>query len=246
VVGGDGTINEVANGMLGSSVPLGILPGGTANVLAQELGIGSNLERAVDHLSQCEPITIAVGRLRSESAGLRHFLLMTGVGLDAHIVYHLNPRSKAALGKIAYWLGGFRQVGRRFEEFGVRVDGQVYQVSFALASRVKNYGGDLTIARSASLLQPDFELVLFTGENSFTYLKYFAGVLTGRLARMRGITVLRSREAEFLGPTRGPIHVQIDGEYGGKIPARIELVPDALRLLVPQAFLRTWTTSPTR
>src|SRR5581483_11511254 len=105
--------------------------------------------------------------------------------LDAHIVYNINAAMKNALGKVAYWISAFGQLGRHLPPFQVDVDGERYECSFALASRVRNYGGDLEIARGISLLEHQFELVLFEGESAFPYLRYFLGVLTHRLDRMK-------------------------------------------------------------
>ena len=256
VAGGDGTINEVVNGMAHSDVPLGILPGGTANVLASELRIGKTIERAAASLSQCVEERVALGLLTGGvEEARRYFLLMAGAGLDADIVYHLDPGMKNALGKIAYWICGFRNLGRRLPEFTVHAEGREFRASFALASRVRNYGGDLEIAPTISLLDDEFELVLFEGESSFRYLKYMSGAVIRRLAGMSGVTILRTRNAAFSVPADAMIHLQLDGEYAGLAPARVEIVPNALTLLVPSGFrartqknIKTpeWTTSPTR
>jgi diacylglycerol kinase (ATP) len=254
--GGDGTINEVVNGMVHSKVPLGILPGGTANVLATELALGSTPERAAKALRQCVPARVALGLLTLESdVPPRHFLLMAGAGLDAEIVFGLDLKLKSALGKAAYWIGGFRKLGRRLQLLTVEAEGRSFDVSFALASRVRNYGGDLEIARTVSLLDDHFELVLFEGASSVTFLKYLLAVALKQHHRMRGITLLRTQSASFLPATDAGIHVQIDGEYAGLAPARVDIVPNALTLLVPPT-LRTrrpisiveteWTTLPTR
>jgi len=244
--GGDGTINEVLNGMVGSSVPLAILPGGTANVLAMELGIGGRMHYAakllptVDalHASGCACVAerISLGRLSPAEGPRRYFLLMAGVGLDAHLVYNLDPAMKARFGKLSYWIGGFGYVNRRLEEFDVEVNGQRLRSSFALASRVRNYGGDLEIACNACLLDDSFELVLFEGENASTYLKYFAGVLTRQLGRMKGVTLVRTQQVRFSVTANSSVYVQVDGEYAGRLPATVEIVPDALTLLVPSVF----------
>ena len=254
--GGDGTINEVVNGMVHSCVPVGIMPGGTANVLAMEMGLGGRMEKAARLLAKCVPERIPVGLIRNGSAtGPRHFLLMAGVGLDAHIVYHINPSVKAALGKASYWLHGFAQFGRRLPEFDVTASGRRFRCSFALASRVRNYGGDLEIAQDVSLLEDHFELVLFEGRMPFTYLKYMFGVLTRSLHKMRGVTILRTREAAFDAPEDERIYIQVDGEFAGWLPSSVEIVPDALTLLTPPGFRAranrvaeemAWTTSPTR
>jgi len=180
--------------------------------------------------------------------------MMAGAGLDADIVFHLDQRLKNALGKVAYWIGGFRKVGTKLPEFRVRAEGREFTASFALASRVRNYGGDLEIAPTISLLDDQFELVLFEGESSFTFLKYMLGVVAKQHSSMRGITILRTREISFL-PANSKIHLQLDGEYAGLTPATVEIVPNALTLLVPSHFRirrpvtveeTAWTTSPTR
>lgn len=232
VAGGDGTINEVANGMVFSNVPLGILPAGTANVLATELGIGTRAEPAARRIREWAPERISVGLVHTH-LGSRHFLMMAGVGLDAHIVYELNPRMKASLGKVAYWLGGFSRVGRPVAQFDATLNGTTLRAGFVLASRVKNYGGDLTIARNASLLEHDFEVVVFEGRNTFRYLTYFLGVLTGTLPNFGGITIERARRFEVNGPDDQRVYVQVDGEFAGRLPARIEIVESALTLLMP-------------
>ena len=238
VAGGDGTINEVMDGMVNSPVPLGILPAGTANVLATELGLGRNIELAAQLIPQCVARQIALGRLDGGS-GPRHFLSMAGIGFDAHIVYHLSARLKMHLGKGAYWISGFAQAVRRYPEFEIEVDGGTRAVcSFALVSRVRNYGGDFEIATSASLLQDHFEVVLFRGGHSLPYLKYVLGMVTGRLAGMRGVTFLTGRSVRVSDPADRRVYVQVDGEYASRLPASIILAPAALTLLVPPAYLR--------
>jgi diacylglycerol kinase (ATP) len=256
VAGGDGTINEVVNGMAGSDVPLGILPAGTANVLANELGLGKTMERAAESLLNCVPERVALGVLSTATGDSpRYFLLMAGAGLDADIVYHLNQRMKDSLGKIAYWVGGLAKFGQRLPEFNVETEDRSYRASFALVSRVRNYGGDLEIAPTISLFDDEFEVVLFEGDTSLPYVKYMLGVLAHRIQGMRGVTILRTRKALFSGHESGRVYVQVDGESAGTVPASVELVPNALTLLVPPGFrarrparveAAAWTTSPTR
>lgn len=256
VAGGDGTINEVANGMIYSDVPLAILPGGTANVLAMETGIGRWMLQSADRLGEWVPERIAVG-LQTDGFERppRYFLLMCGAGLDAHIVYHISASLKAALGKVSYWIGGFSQLGRKFPEFDVEVNGQTYRCSFALISRVRNYGGDLNIAPTISMLDNEFEVVLFSGTSSFRYLGYMLGVVTGRLDRTPGVTVLRTGTAHLNAPNDRRIYTQVDGEYAGPLPATVQIVPKALTMLLPPRYRerytstsssREWTTSLTR
>ncbi len=235
--GGDGTINEVAQGVAGTDVPLAILPAGTANVLASEMRVSTNLGKAAAALLSYPAERISTGRIQSRDEASRTFLMMAGAGLDAHIVYKINHSLKRKLGKVAYWLAGFSQFGRTLKEFSVRIDGQEYQSSFALIAKVRNYGGDLEIAREVSLLDDEFEVVLFRGKESWRYVKYLAGVAMQRLKGMKGVTVLRTREVEMSQAGDDRVFLQVDGEFAGHLPARVEIVPSSLNLLIPPLYV---------
>lgn len=235
--GGDGLVNETAEGMIGSPVPLAILPGGTANVLAVEMKLGLDMERAARRLAGCRPTRIAVGHVLCDQGRVsRHFLLMAGIGLDAHIVYNVSGPLKARTGKFAYWVAGSSAFGRRFPEFNVETAGVKRRCSFALLSKVRNYGGDFEIAREVNLMEDRFEVVLFEGRFPGRYLKYLAGMILRRLAGMKGVEIFRAREAKLTCPEDQRVYVQIDGEYAGRLPAEIRIVPDALTLLVPPEY----------
>ena len=237
--GGDGTINEIAEGVAFSAVPLGILPAGTANVLANEMGLSPTIEGAAASLPNCIPTRISIGRLQclNGSARTRLFLLMAGIGLDAKIVYNLSLPLKARLGKLAYWLAGFSMIGRQLDEFEVLVEGRRVSCAFALISKVRNYGGDLEIAQSTSLLDDRFEVVLFEGRNSFRFLTYLARVAVRKLTGVPGISLIRTGSVCMPGAADRHIYIQVDGEYAGHLPASIEIVPDALTLLIPPAYI---------
>jgi diacylglycerol kinase (ATP) len=228
VLGGDGTVNEVVQGLVHSSVPLGVLPGGTANVLAMELGLGSRVEPAAKMLATFEPRLVSLGRI-SGSFGSRYFLLMAGAGLDANIVYEVSAGLKNAAGKLAYWASGLLRFFKRVEQLEVGVDGHVHRCGFALISRVRNYGGDLEIASGASLHDDHFEVVLFEGSNPLRYAWYMLNVAAKRVQRLRGVRVLSAHQVQVLTAAA----VQIDGEYLGRQPVSIEIVPGALQLLLP-------------
>jgi YegS/Rv2252/BmrU family lipid kinase len=234
--GGDGTLNEVIQGMAHSAVPLGILPAGTANVLATEIGLGRNLERAVKIIPKCVTRRIALGRVDCGEKK-RYFLSMAGAGFDAQIVYNLASGLKEKLGKAAYWVAGFAHALERFPEFEIEIDGRARATgSFALASRVRNYGGDFEIARHASLSADRFEVVLFRGRYALPYFKYLCGMIAGRLEGMGGVSFQTGKEVRVFDPADRRIHIQVDGEYAGRLPATIVIVPGALTLLVPAGY----------
>lgn len=236
VAGGDGTINEVLNGIGGLSVEMGILPAGTANVLANELGI-SHWRKAVESVGTWVPHRIPVGVIESVDGHSRRFLMMAGAGFDARLVYSVNPALKRSVGKLAYWFAGFSQLGRTLEQMRIIAGGRVLRGSFCLASRVRNYGGDLNIAPSIRLMDNDLEVVCFEGTITATYLAHLASILAGRVAKTEGITVFRARELELQPAGDEPVHVQVDGEHAGYLPLRVQVQPDALTFLVPPGYL---------
>jgi len=238
VAGGDGTINETAEGMIHSGVPLAILPAGTANVLATELRLGGNWERAVRRIAECRPRRIGVGKLVREGEEPRHFVLMAGIGLDAHIVYRVSAALKARTGKLAYWVAGWTMVGRSLPEFEAVVDGRTVTCSFALAARVRSYGGDFEIAQETTLFDDTFEVVLFEGANAVSYVKYFAAMAINRLRGRSGVTILRAHQLHLWHPKDERVYIQIDGEFAGDLPATITMMPKALILLMPPGYGR--------
>ena len=237
--GGDGTINEIAEGMVHSTTPLAVLPGGTANVLAVETKVGTSFERAAERIGRLKPRRISIGHVTCDEGRVsRHFLLMAGIGLDADIVYRVNAAIKARAGKLAYWLAGGSLLGRRLPEFDVEIDGQRRRCSFALVSKVRNYGGDFTIARNVTLFDDRFEVVLFEGRSTLPYVKYLLGLAVGRLEAMKGVTILTASRVVASCPEDSRVYVQVDGEFAGQLPAEIKIVPDALTLMVGDEYAR--------
>jgi diacylglycerol kinase (ATP) len=242
--GGDGTVNEAAEGMVRSAVPLAILPAGTANVLAMETRLGARLEDVAARLDECRPTRISVGRVTCDGGLVsRHFLLMAGIGLDAHIVYRVSGPLKARTGKFAYWTAAWSLAGRRLPQFHAEIDGRKHECSFALLSKVRNYGGDFEIAKNVTLLDDCFEAVLFRGRTTLPYLKYFVGMALNRLSGMKGVTVLQATRARLSCPEDRRVYVQIDGEFAGHLPAEIEIVPDALTVMLPPGYGRAGASS---
>lgn len=232
--GGDGTINEVAEGMLHTGIPLAVLPGGTANVLAREMRLPIHLDRAAALTPQFERATVTVGRASFQNGDPRVFLCMAGVGLDADIVSRVDAKLKARTGKFAYYVSGFANFWEPLNEFDLRVDGVLHRASFALISRVRNYGGDLEIARNASLLRDDFEVVMFRGENRLRYLPYLAAVAMGQAHRLPGCAVTHGSYVECFDSR---VWAQVDGELAAPLPATFELLPNALTMLLPPSYI---------
>lgn len=238
--GGDGTINEIINGMAGAAAPLAVIPAGTANVFALETGLPLDPNAAACLLPDLVPRRIGLGLVRREGPPpcSRYFLLMSGVGLDAHIIYRLNPRWKKRFGEVAYWAAGLFEFGRRRHPFEISLEGRTYECTFALASRSRLYGGGLQIARRSHLLDASLDIVLFHTRCRWRYARYLADVLTGRLDRSKDVTFAEARRIEARIVERADVRIEVDGEYAGRLPASIEVVEDAITLLLPAAFIR--------
>lgn len=229
VYGGDGTINEAVSGLAGSSVPLAILPGGTANVLARELNIPRNLRRAVQIACTGNTIPISLGR-----AGQRYFHLMAGIGLDAAVVAGMPWKLKRTLGVQAFWIQGFRQLhDYSLKPFQIDVDGTRHRGTFAVVANSRNYGGRLVIAPEADPRSDSLEVCLFEGSNKSRYFVYLIAAYLGKHLKLRDVRQIRGRCISVIGDPSTP--VQVDGEFAGLLPMTFEIVPGALQVKVPAA-----------
>ena len=245
IAGGDGTVNEALPGIAGSDVPIGILPFGTANVLANELRLGNDALRTARQLMECTPVPVALGRMSSDY-GTRLFICMAGAGLDARVTSLVNPALKRRIGKLSYYFHSFQQVGSRLPEFLVRAEGREYRTSFALISRVRNYGGDFEIARRANLLEDRFAVVLFSGESSFRYVAYFLGVITHTHEQLHGVTMIETASVQ-VEPLEGqPLDLHVDGEYAGAGAAHFQIAGSQVRLLTPAPYVSVMTPATVR
>jgi diacylglycerol kinase (ATP) len=236
VCGGDGTLNEVVNGLAGSSVPLALLPAGTANVFAKELGLPWNIERAASMIGASRFRRVSLGHVKAaegEKDG-RYFLSLAGAGPDGAIVRAVNPSLKERTGTVAFWIEGFRQLtSYKFPRFRVKFENETIEGTLIIAGRTKHYGGPVQITTRADLYGNDFELMLCTTNSRWKYLSYMPLLLSGRLRHVRDIRFVRATEMSCEPVDAEPIWVQVDGEAAGRLPAEFRIVRDALTLAVP-------------
>jgi YegS/Rv2252/BmrU family lipid kinase len=246
--GGDGTVHDVLQGMVGTSAALAIIPLGTANALAHDQGIPLAPVRAAQAALNGRHRRIAVGRIEYRdfqgSRAQRYFTVAAGVGVDAHLFHALDPLHKHRLGMAAYyakathlWLTHrMERFAVDFNETGSREPRRV-EVSELLAVRIRNFAGVLReLAPGASLGRSDLRLVLFRTTSRLRYLLYVQRGLFGGTWRVSGIELVysdRVRCASLPNPDGQRIFVEADGELLGTLPAEIGVVPDALTLLVP-------------
>jgi diacylglycerol kinase family enzyme len=249
VCGGDGTINEVINGLAGSQVPLGLLPGGTANILARDMGLPLNPVRAAAELSRWSPRRIPLGKAtwcveKDSTNGVptqkeqfsRYFVTVAGIGYDAHVVYKLSLEMKSSWGVAGYIMEALRQVFRYpFRSFSCRMEGGAERIgTFAAVQRAGNYGGWLHLTPDARFFDDRFTLCLFKSHNRARYFLYSALVLAQQHFLLGDVELVQARKLCCAATDAGgTIRFELDGELVGTLPATFEIVPDALTLLVP-------------
>ena len=228
--GGDGTVAEVAEGMAGSDIILGILPVGTANVLASELGIPSDAARNARAIAAGACTVIWPGRLRS-STGVSLFVQMVGVGFDAHVVHAVSLRLKRALGRMAYVYTTLRGLMTYpFASMEVRVDGVAYPAASVIISKGRLYGGKYVLTPHSMHECTGFSVVLFGRTGVWASLRYGMALLRGRLSRQADVTILTACTVVVATPTGLP--VQADGDARGWTPLHVDLPGRALRIAV--------------
>ena len=243
--GGDGTINEIINGLAGSHVPMALLPAGTANILAKELRIPWDIPHAARLISEGVIRRIALGLATStngaHSADMppqgRYFLCVAGAGPDGAIVNGVNGELKKRAGVIAYWAEGARQLFRYdFPEMRVRSDGQERRASIIVVGRTVNYGGPFKITTGASLFEDSFEFLTNSSRSRLRYLVCLPALWLGKLRGMDGIAAWKDTEVICESANGSKVYAQVDGEPIGSLPLTFRIVPDALSLVTPAAL----------
>lgn len=215
--GGDGTIAEVAAGLAGSSAAMGIIPLGTANVLAQELNLPFRPREIAAALAFGRTRTLWPG-MASGPGGDRLFVQMLGVGLDAQVVHHLPRALKRCLGRGAYVAQTLREMLRYdYRPIHVRLDGDLAEAGSVIISKGRFYAGHYLLAPGASSGQPGFSVALFGAEGPGAALMYGAALTMNLLPHAPGMRLVRASQIEVLGA--GP--AQADGDPAGAAPMMI-------------------------
>jgi diacylglycerol kinase (ATP) len=227
--GGDGTINEVVNG-LARDATLGILPLGTANVLARELRLPLKAEEACKRILSGREIRIDVGVAIDHEGVERRFTCMAGIGLDAHAVSEVSPRLKRVLRALAFPLAALKVYSEGdLPTLHIEHGDDTYLAQFAIVANGQYYGGDFKTAEDAALTTGKLEVVLVERVSWLLRPDIFASILAKRpLDRsMRSIT---SKELRATSPG-AQVPVQLDGEVWGRLPMYFRIEPGALKVV---------------
>lgn len=246
--GGDGTINNIAQELAKTQVAIGILPMGTANALAHDLGLPLKIPAAAKVALSAERRRVALGQITCPDLGgarkTRYFVVAAGVGVDAHMCYKLLTSTKQRLGMGAYyakaWQMWFTYPMTRFSVEYITPDAgppKSAAVTEMLAVRIRDFGGVVReLAPGASLDRDDLRLILCHTDRRLAYLAYVTRALLRQKWTIPGIELACSIRAvcDYAEPPARKIYVEADGELIGSLPAEISIVPDALTLLAPR------------
>jgi diacylglycerol kinase (ATP) len=247
VCGGDGTAHEVMQALVGTDVALGVVPMGTANALASDLGLSKSPAKAIRRLLTAKPVRVPVGRVfyrtKDGVEDCRYFTVAAGIGADALLMARMDPIRKRKWGYLLYVVEAFRiWASDPFFLFQVRAatngNGRphVMEASQILAVRVRSFGGLLgTLAPGATLHSDNLCLVAFKTRSRFRYLRFLLAVIGQRQTFSKYVELLKADTVECVPANDSPSHVYVeaDGEVLGQLPARIEIARKTLTLLIP-------------
>jgi diacylglycerol kinase (ATP) len=226
--GGDGTIHETVNGMFGSGIPIGILPGGTANLMVRELGIPQNVIKAIRIIGAGHRRFISVGQ-----ANDRYFLLMVGIGFDSAVIQNVNLSIKRKLGKLAFGLSALHTaVNYTFPPFQVQYDGQNADCIFAVICNARHYAAYFVLTPDADISDEYLYICLFKDAGLARMFRYAFHALRRTHVKLPSVQVFRATEI-FVTGTEG-VAVQADGELVGSLPIQFRVHPRSLEVFCPE------------
>jgi diacylglycerol kinase (ATP) len=229
--GGDGTVNEVMNGLIGTETALGVLPLGTVNIWAREMGLSMDMLKAAESIAKSELTKIDVGM-----AGNRYFLLMAGIGFDAAVTATVRSEEKRLLGAIAYvkqaiqiaW--NFRGVRLKLRIDGKRVRGKILMV---IVGNSQLYGGVIKFTAHATIDDGLLDVCVIKGQGMLSAPRRLISIFARHYNRDPLVKYYQAKQVEIRGKLGKALPVQVDGDYLGTTPMNFQVVPNSLWILVP-------------
>jgi YegS/Rv2252/BmrU family lipid kinase len=229
VAGGDGTVNEVINGISDSKTTLVIIPFGSTNVLASELKIPFDVKRASELIANGKKIKIDLGYAKTSQEG-RYFSMMLGVGFTPSLIKRISPKFKKKWGRLAYPLAGVKNLFN-YKWFNIHVKHKIHSVGyFIVVSNSKNYGGEYQITDKASTTDGFLDLVVIDRKNWWKITRIVSSIASGKSNKFLRGEYYQIKEAHIY--SRHKMGVQVDGELIGVLPVNVKIAPKALSVMV--------------
>lgn len=229
--GGDGTVRRLLATEAGSACPIGVIPNGTGNVLAHEIGLKLNPVVIADVLMAGPEQPVHTAKIGSSA-----FLLMLGFGFDGRVIHRLNMTLKGRIGKAAYTGAVLATLSEPPQTFRISVDGKSHAATWAIVSNARHYGGSFMLAPQASLTTPTFEVVLFQSASRLVRLRQLLALATGRIDAAPETSVITGRSVQLEGASSA-LKAQADGDPLQYCPTEVAPGP-TVRLIVPRRYLR--------
>lgn len=234
--GGDGTVIEVISGMINSDIKLGIIPFGTGNMLASNLGIPANLSKAIEIIFDNNTQKIDIGRINN-----RYFAFMAGCGFDAKIIDETSRERKRKYGLMAYIMEGFKQAfSPKHISFKIKLDDKKIIRTKALTVLIANSGNIIgkffCIAPHASFIDGQFDVVVISPKNVYDYIPILWKIITRQNPKEPGkIHYYKARKIEI--SSKPALLVQADGDIIGRTPVSIQAMPASVEIITPKNSL---------
>ena len=225
--GGDGTINEVVNGLAGSEVALGILPVGTMNVFAAELGLPGDLRKAWEVIQAGHTRRVDLAR-----ANEQYFAQLAGVGLDAQVVQATSWQFKKNFGPLSYMISAAQIASRKPPRLLVESEGVTREGCFVLIGNGRYYGGPFPFFKDARIDDGKLDVLIFKNLGYLDIARYLATIMMGSHTAQADVEYFQTREAAVSSDQEVP--VEVDGEVVGNLPVRFQISSRTLRVLVPE------------
>lgn len=224
--GGDGTINEVINGIK-DDTKLGIIPLGTANILAIEARIKNDVESICKSIENGTTKKIFISNINNKK-----FFLMAGIGYDGDIVHNMKPFLKKIFGKVMFgYLGFIEFLKMKKYEIIVETEEEKFSGNWVLVSKAQHYAGPYKITKSTSIFDDSIVCYIFKDLNRFSFLYYiFLILFYGDLSRSKKIKTLSSRKIKISSNEK--VNIQCDGERYGTLPIEISFKSEPINLLI--------------
>jgi diacylglycerol kinase (ATP) len=229
VAGGDGTVNEVINGISDSKITLVIIPFGSTNVLALELGIPFDAKEASELIAHGKKLKIDLGYAKTNEEA-RYFSMMVGVGFVPKLIEGVNLEIRKRWGNLAYLLSGIKQI-ITYKWQNIHVEHKSHSVGyFIVVSNSKDYAGEYQIAERASITDGLLDLIVINRKSWWKIIKFISSVIIGKSNTFLRGEYYQIKEAHIY--SRHKMLVQVDGELLGTAPVDVKVVPKALTVMV--------------
>ncbi|HEV7402663.1 MAG TPA: diacylglycerol kinase family protein [Chthoniobacteraceae bacterium] len=224
--GGDGTVNEIVNGLAGSGLALGVLPAGTMNVFAAELGLPTDLAQAWEVIRRGHAREIDLAK-----ANQQYFVQLAGIGFDAQIVKETSWAMKRDLGPLSYVISAAQVAARKPPRLVVQCDDRTFEGCFVLIGNGRYYGGPVTLFPEARVDDGLLDALVFQKMSYLDVIRYLGNILMGSHTDLPDVISCQARRIEVTSDD--PVPVEVDGELAMELPVTFGFSSKKLRVLVP-------------